>query len=277
MESEINSSEHDFQRPEDEIEKNYSESDIDLVPVKGSKRKAFLREGLALIVIIFMVVVFRSVFFEPFKIPTGSMIPTLKIGDFILVNKFAYGFKVPFSDLTIGSFNSDPIYLFGEKEIKRGDIIVFKYPKSPSVNYIKRVIGLPGETIEIKRKQVLINGKPLDIEQVPAANYMKNMDEKFRDNNLAFYKVKLKDRTFVYQVDKDNFFKVDFEKREIPKNHYFVMGDNRDFSYDSRYWGVVPHKNIKGQAFLVWLSIETPSNPEESLSFRTERIGELIY
>ena len=77
---------------------------------------------------------------EPFKIPTGSMIPTLKIGDFILVNKFAYGFKVPFSDITIGSFSSDPVYLFGRKEIKRGDIVVFKYPKSPAVNYIKRVI-----------------------------------------------------------------------------------------------------------------------------------------
>ena len=278
MESDINSSDHEFHDPREDSAS--AEDPNDITPndgvIKGSRRRAFLKEGLALLFIVLLVVIFRSIFFEPFKIPTGSMIPTLKIGDFILVNKFAYGFKVPFSDITIGSFSSDPVYLFGRKEIKRGDIVVFKYPKSPAVNYIKRVIGLPGETIEIRDKRVLIDGKPLDIEEVKPAKYMKTMDEKFRDNNLAFYKVKLKEKTFVYQVDKDNFFKVDFEKRKIPKGHYFVMGDNRDFSYDSRYWGVVPHKNIKGQAFLVWLSIESSTNPDKSFSLRTERIGELI-
>ncbi|MCR9203993.1 MAG: signal peptidase I, partial [Halobacteriovoraceae bacterium] len=96
------------------------------------KRIRFLRELLILIIIGFLVGVFRSVVFEPFKIPTGSMIPTLRIGDLILVNKFAYGFKVPFSDLTLFSMNLDPIYLFGKKDVKRGDVVVFKYPQDPS-------------------------------------------------------------------------------------------------------------------------------------------------
>lgn len=277
MEAGINTHDDQLQNPEEELEAISDDIAEEVErPIKGARRKAFLKEGLALFFIVLLVVIFRSVFLEPFKIPTGSMIPTLKIGDFILVNKFAYGFKVPFSDISIGSFNSDPIYLFGEKPIERGDIVVFKYPKNQSVNYIKRVIGLPGETIEIKNKKVYINGNPLSAKAVSPKKYMKNMDEKFRDNNLSFYEVNLKNKSFTYQVDKDNFFKVNYEKRQIPKGHYFVMGDNRDFSYDSRYWGVVPHKNIKGQAFLVWLSISIPANPDESVSIRTDRIGQLI-
>ncbi len=273
MESGVNSEENDFQDPAEDV----SSPVIETHKPTRSKRKAFLKEGLALFIIFFLVLTFRSVIFEPFKIPTGSMIPTLKIGDFILVNKFAYGVKLPFSDLTIGSFNLDPIYLFGEKKVKRGDIIVFKYPKDPSINYIKRVVGLPGETIEIKKKVVYINGEPLKVKAEDSKIYMKSMDEKFRDNNFEFYKVLLKKRSFTYQIDKDNFFKVNYAKRKIPKGHYFVMGDNRDFSYDSRYWGVVPHKNVKGKAFLVWLSISSSNNPEVGMNIRTDRIGELIH
>jgi signal peptidase I len=273
MESGINSEENSFKDPADD---STSES---IEPPKriGSRRKVFFREGLALVIIFFLVLTFRSVIFEPFKIPTGSMIPTLKIGDFILVNKFAYGVKLPFSDLTLGSFNLDPIYLFGKKEVKRGDIIVFKYPKDPSINYIKRVVGLPGETIEIKKKVVYINGEPLKVKAEDAKTYMAHMDEKFKDNNFEFYKVILKNGGFTYQIDRDNFFKVNYAKRKIPEGHYFVMGDNRDFSYDSRYWGVVPHKNVKGKAFLVWLSISNSNNPEVGMNIRMDRIGELIH
>lgn len=272
MESGINTEDNEFHDPA----KEYTEELESLPPVPQSKRKIFLKEGAALLLIFFLVLTFRSVVFEPFKIPTGSMIPTLKIGDFILVNKFAYGFKLPFSDLTVGSFNLDPVYLFGERKVKRGDVIVFKYPKDPSINYIKRVIGLPGETIEIKNKIVFINDVPLKTVKVDKNNFMKTMDEKFRDNNFEFFKVDQGPESFVYQVDKDNFFKVDYTKRKIPKGHYFVMGDNRDFSYDSRYWGVVPHKNIKGRAFLVWMSISSSNNPEEGMSIRFDRMGELV-
>jgi len=272
--SDINSNDSDFHDPAEDVSE--PQNDEGLTPSSPSKRVRFAKEALALVLIGFLVIIFRSVVFEPFKIPTGSMIPSLRIGDFILVNKFAYGVKLPFSDLTIGSINLDPIYLFGKKDVKRGDVIVFKYPKDPSINYIKRVIGLPGETVEIKNKKVFINGFPLEEAKLDGELFMKTMDEKYRDNKLAFYQVNLKGKNFDYQIDEDNFFKVDYGKRKIPEGHYFVMGDNRDFSYDSRYWGVVPHKNIKGQAFLVWLSINSPDNSAESFSFRSERIGELI-
>jgi signal peptidase I len=115
-----------------------------------SKKDKFIKEVKSFTLIILSVLVFRSVLFEPFKIPSGSMIPTLLIGDFILVNKFSYGFKVPFSD-----WFSDPIYMTGSAQPKRGDVIVFKYPKDTNLNYIKRVVGLPGDTIEVIDKVVL--------------------------------------------------------------------------------------------------------------------------
>lgn len=119
-----------------------------------SKKGKFVKELKSFVLIILSVLIFRSVLFEPFKIPSGSMIPTLLIGDFILVNKFAYGFKVPFSD-----WFSDPIYITGPQQPDRGDVIVFKYPKDTNLNYIKRVVGLPGDTIEVIDKVVYINNK----------------------------------------------------------------------------------------------------------------------
>ncbi len=123
--------------------------------IELTKKQKIIKEVKSIFWILVLVLTFRSVFFEPFRIPSGSMIPTLMIGDFILVNKMSYGFKVPFSD-----YWTDPTYLFGKSNPERGDVVVFKYPKDTSINYIKRVVGLPGDTIEIKRKIVYINGKP---------------------------------------------------------------------------------------------------------------------
>lgn len=254
---------------------NLSSEELEATTKKRVKFK-YLNELLSLFGVIFLVIVFRSVAFEPFKIPSGSMIPSLRIGDFILVNKFTYGLKVPFSDLSLGVVNLDPIYLMKLNEVQRGDVIVFKYPVEPNIYYIKRVIGLPGETVEIKDKKVFINDEPLPIKELPRSKFMDSMDEKFKDTNFKFYEVQLKDKTFIYQVDEDNYFQMNLEKRKIPEDSYFVMGDNRDFSYDSRYWGVVPHKNVKGKAFLVWLSMYFPDNANEDIVFRTDRIGKLI-
>ncbi|MBF0207957.1 MAG: signal peptidase I [Oligoflexia bacterium] len=232
-----------------------------------------IREVKTIAVIILLVFVFRSIFFEPFKIPSGSMIPTLMIGDFILVNKLAYGLKVPFSDLF-----SDPVYISESKRPERGDVIVFKYPKDPSINYIKRVIGLPGDTVEMRDKVVYINGNPITphaIEEPKAKKYMEDMDDKFKEMNLKFFNSKTGNHNHIYQINEDNFFKSDFEKVVIPKDNFFVMGDNRDFSADSRYWGPVPFENIKGKAVLVWFSMITPFS-ENNFKFRPWRIGTKI-
>jgi len=223
------------------------------------KRKKGLKKDIGLIsLIIFSFLVFRSVFYEPYRIPSGSMLPTLKIGDFILVKKFSYGFKVPFSDLAIFDLNLNPIYLFGKESPDRGDVVVFKYPKDTSINYIKRIVGVPGDSLEIKDKIVYINDKPIDVTEIDGKPFIKDMDDRYRGNNLKFFKTKVDDHSFVIQQDVDNIYTSHLDKITIPAGKYFVMGDNRDFSSDSRFWGFVPHEYIRGEAILVWFSISMP-------------------
>ena len=240
--------------------------------VGPTRKQKAIKEIKSITLIISVVMVFRSVFFEPFRIPSGSMIPTLMIGDFILVNKFAYGFKLPFSDFSLGSINWSPIYIFKRDAPKRGDVIVFKYPKDPAVNYIKRVVVLPGDSIKISNKVVYINNKKIETKEIPGKEIMSDMDDKFRSYNLKFYETKTGEHTHVIQQDSDNYYKVDFNERIIPKDKFFVMGDNRDFSYDSRFWGFVPSENIKGRALFVWFSMILPFS-EHAFKFRPWRIG----
>ena len=237
-------------------------------------RKEVISFGL----IILAVGIFRSVFFEPFRIPSGSMIPTLMIGDFILVNKFSYGFKVPFSSFSLGTFgiNFDPIYLFGKKNPKRGDVIVFKFPRDPSTNYIKRVVGLPGDTVEMINKVVYVNDVPVETTKIPGKEIMADMDEGYKNYNFSFYKAKVDKREYVIQLNDDDVFRSDFEKKKIPKGKFFVMGDNRDLSLDSRSWGFVSHKHIKGKALLVWFSMIFPFFSKHKFKFRYWRIGKVI-
>ncbi len=239
-----------------------------------TKKQKFIKEAKSIFWIIFLVLGFRSVFFEPFKIPSGSMIPTLLIGDFILVNKFSYGFKVPFSD-----WFTDPVYITTPSEPERGDVIVFKYPRNPDLNYIKRVIGLPGDTIEVVNKRVYVNNKMIPAASFDGKEIMADMDEKYKRYNFRFFKTKTGEHSHITQVHEDNSFNENFPRITVPSGHYFVMGDNRDFSSDSRSWGFVPFENIKGRALLVWfsLSIPTPfSHEDESWQFRPWRIGTMI-
>ena len=180
-------------------------------PVLTKKQKA-VKEVKSIILIVSLVLVFRSVFFEPFRIPSGSMIPTLMIGDFILVNKMSYGFKVPFSDISIFDFNSDPIYLFGKSDPKRGDVVVFKFPNDRSINYIKRVVGLPGDEIEIRNKVVFVNGKPLEMKEIPGKDIMEDMDDKFKGYNLKFFNIKTGEHEHIIQQDEDNYYKTGHPK-----------------------------------------------------------------
>lgn len=232
--------------------------------------RKIVKEFVSFFFLVLLVLVFRSVFFEPFRIPSGSMIPTLMIGDFILVNKFAYGFKVPFSD-----WFTDPVYITGPDKPDRGDVIVFKYPEDPSINYIKRVIGLPGDELEIRDKVVYINGTPISPKKIEGKEIMADMDDKFTHVRFSFYKAKVGDHEHVYQVNDDSYFNNDYAKIKIPKDKYFVMGDNRDFSADSRFWKFVPFENIKGRAILVWFSLITGLG-DDDFKFRPWRVGTII-
>jgi signal peptidase I len=178
------------------------------------KNKSALREWIeAIVIAFFLSMIIRTFIIQAFKIPTGSMRSTLVEGDLILVNKFIYGAKVPFADLNLPAL----------RQPKRGDVIVFKYPENPKKDFIKRLIAISGETVEIKNGTVYINDKPL-------------LDPMF---NSRYY----------YNRGR---FGNDGEKIAVPKDSFFVLGDNSTSSQDSRYWGFVPRENIVGKAILIY-------------------------
>jgi signal peptidase I len=207
-------------------------------------RKSTAREyaesiGVALAVALLL----RAFVVEAFQIPSGSMIPTLEIGDHIFVSKFAYGIGIPFTNKKIVEF-SDP---------QRGDIIVFRYPPDPSTDFIKRVVGLPGDSVELRHNQVFINGKPMPRERVAGTcRYNEGRSpEEARDCELWIEILDSK----AHKVFQDpNQPPQDWGPRLVPPRSVFVMGDNRDNSRDSRVWGFVPYDNMKGRALIVWWS-----------------------
>jgi signal peptidase I len=236
-------------------------------------KEKLIKETKSLVFIFLVVMGIRSSFFEPFHIPSGSMIPNLFIGDFVLVNKLSYGFKLPFSD-----YLKSPVYLTSFVEPKRGDIIVFRYPRDTNISFIKRVIGLPGDEIEIINKQVILNGKPLP-QDLPK-NVDSNFDKSFKGEPVRFLQSKVGDKEFVMQMT-DRQMPVDnYPKFKVPADSYWAMGDNRDFSADSRYWGFVPKENIRGKAMFVWFSFKNPIQDEvESGDYRLQmfRIGHTLW
>ena len=205
--------------------------------------------------VIIVVFLLRSFLFEPFKIPSGSMIPTLMINDLILVNKFHYGVRLPVINLKVFDNNSP----------QRGDVMVFRYPPKPSLDYIKRVVGVPGDEVAYLNKMVTINGKPLSKTALPdffdedMLRYSKQFEE-ITTGNRKYRLLNDEDRpAFIPGTedfpDKQNCrYSSEGVVCKVPENHYFMMGDNRDNSLDSRYWGFVPEKNIVGKAFFVWMN-----------------------
>jgi signal peptidase I len=201
------------------------------------------------------VFVLRSFLFEPFKIPSGSMVPTLLVGDLILVNKFDYGVRLPVLNQKVIA-NKDP---------QRGDVVVFRYPPDPRLDYIKRVVGLPGDQISYQNQKLTINGQPVPL---------KALGEFYDEDSLRYapqFSEKLgeKDHRILVDPRRSSFFGTDSPRFpfaencrysaegvtcKVPAGHYFVMGDNRDNSQDSRYWGFVPDENLVGRAFFVWMN-----------------------
>lgn len=212
--------------------------------------------------VIALVFFLRSFLYEPFKIPSSSMVPTLMVGDLILVNKFTYGVRLPIINKKIIEVNTP----------QRGDVMVFRYPIDPSQDYIKRVVGVPGDTIEYKGKRLIINGQPLAYQDQPEFLYQPETpgeETRYRPQyleNLGGVEHKIlnyQDRpAYVNDVERARFpanpacsYNTEGFICKVPSGQYFMMGDNRDNSTDSRYWGFVPDENIVGKAFFVWMNM----------------------
>ncbi len=181
--------------------------------------------------VLLFVLIIRSFIFEPFRIPSGSMMPTLLEGDFIFVKKFAYGLRLPVTE--------NKVIETGDPE--RGDVIVFRLPSDPSVNYIKRVIGLPGDQIVYERQRLTINGDTVDLERAPGSSitapvYVEDLDGRVHDILVMNEQFSTRDGTY-----------------RVPEGHYFVMGDNRDRSRDSRFIGAIPEEYLVGEAVRIWM------------------------
>jgi len=218
-------------------------------PVVVDMARAFF----PVIVVVFLI---RSFWIEPFKIPSGSMKPTLLVGDFILVNKYTYGIRIPVINKKVIEVNP----------LAHGDVVVFRYPADPSVDYIKRVVGLPGDKVVYRGKRLTINGEAVAVQNTgfftdSESNYLRlpTFLEKLGSHNHQMMIVPAQPPVDLAQVrqfpHRENCeYNDDGFSCTVPAGHYFMMGDNRDQSSDSRYWGFVPDDHIKGRAFLVWMN-----------------------
>jgi signal peptidase I len=220
----------------------------------GARDPWWVEYGASFFPVILLVFMLRSFVVEPFKIPSGSMIPTLQVGDFILVNKFSYGIRLPVINKKIISVG----------EPKRGDVMVFRYPEDPSLDYIKRVVGVPGDKVAYQNKRLTINGQPLETRRIDDYLHAERLyySKQFTERVEQIEHQTLNDDdapAFISDASR-------FPLREnclynnagvicsVPAGHFFMLGDNGDNSRDIRYWGFVPEENIVGKAFFVWLN-----------------------
>jgi signal peptidase I len=206
----------------------------------------FLKEWVITITVAFLVAfLFRTTIASPRHIPTGSMIPTIKIGEFIFVGMFSYDWHIPFTRKSL-SKRDDP---------HRGDIVVFEYPLDASKDYIKRVIGVPGDIIEIRGKKIILNGTPLKLEPVTDRAILEDLEPKYNLDRISLFEETIDDvKHHVIWIN--HRFAEDFGPVQVPRDSFFVMGDNRDDSQDSRSWGFVPREKLLGKAGFIWFSFD---------------------
>ncbi len=221
----------------------------------GSKQPWWVEYSISFFPVILIVFLLRSFLVEPFKIPSGSMIPTLLVGDFILVNKYTYGIRVPVLNSKLIEVGSP----------QRGDVMVFRFPEDPTLDYIKRVVALPGDRIEYRDKRLAINGKPVPLRQVEdylsrermqfSRRYLETLDgvehEIIVEGDAPASVPPLRS----FPQSGNCLYNMSGLACTVPPGHYFVMGDNRDNSSDSRVWGFVPDGNVVGRAFFIWLNL----------------------
>jgi len=222
---------------------------------KDSKQPWWVEYSISFFPVILIVFTLRSFLVEPFKIPSSSMVPTLLVGDFILVNKYTYGIRLPVANRKIVALGN-PV---------RGDVMVFRYPDDPSLDYIKRVVGVPGDRIEYRNKRLSVNGAPVPVKQVD--DYLSKERMQFSKRfvetlNGVDHEILLDEdapasmmpgRVFPFSGNCN--YNSSGLACTVPPGHYFMMGDNRDNSSDSRVWGFVPDENIVGKAFFIWLNL----------------------
>jgi signal peptidase I len=221
----------------------------------GAKQPWWVEYSISFFPVILIVFLLRSFLVEPFKIPSGSMIPTLLVGDFILVNKYAYGIRLPVVNrklLPVG-------------EPQRGDVMVFRYPEDPSLDYIKRVVGVPGDRIEYRNKRLTINSQQVPLTQIEdylsrermqySRRYLEKLDGAEHEIMVEDDAPALVGQPRVFPHFGNCNYNMSGLACTVPAGHYFVMGDNRDNSSDSRVWGFVPDGNIVGKAFFIWLNL----------------------
>jgi signal peptidase I len=227
-------------------------------PLPAGKEPMLVEYARAFFPVILLVFLLRSFLVEPFRIPSGSMLPSLRIGDFILVNKYVYGLRLPVVNRKIIEMDFP----------RRGDVIVFRFPGDNSINYIKRVAGVAGDRIVYRDKQLYVNGRLMEQTAIDGYIYSEAGDQQIRARRLQENLDGT--RHEILLVGDGAQAPIEFT---VPPGQYFVMGDNRDRSNDSRYWGTVPEENVVGRAFMIWFSWDV-SNGGGVL---WNRIGSMIH
>jgi signal peptidase I len=211
----------------------------------------FFKEWVLTVGLAFAVAfLFRSTIASPRHIPTGSMSPTIKIGEFIFVNMFSFNWHLPYTRKI----------LVERRDPERGEIVVFEYPQDPDKDYIKRVVGIPGDTVELRNKRVILNGQPLPLEAVEDRSILADLAPKYDPERISLYQeTNGNHRYYVIHLNDDQ--SGNFGPVTVPPGNYFVMGDNRDDSYDSRFWGPLEREKIFGTGTIIWLSVDIHNFP----------------